>query len=270
MKKILLLCMCLLGVALAGEPNWKSLDSGLWLADISAPRQSPVGDSKITVVKINPRFYSLKLLSAVEHDSMNLTAREWCQKHKLTAAINAGMYGKDYRSHIGYMKNYSYVNNPSLRKDYKAVLAFNPKVAGVPEVQLLDLTCADFQSIRGKYNTFIQNLRMISCTRKNVWNPQLRRSSIACLGMDTAGNVLFIFSESTYSVYEFGEMLLQLPLQLTTTFYLEGGAPASLYLSSGKTQIERNGLYETGDKGQRSFALPHPLPHVIGLVKRKK
>ena len=39
------------------------------------------------------------------------TAREWCGTYNLTAAINAGMYNDDYRTHTGYLSDNNHVNS---------------------------------------------------------------------------------------------------------------------------------------------------------------
>ncbi|RPI99163.1 MAG: hypothetical protein EHM36_16425, partial [Deltaproteobacteria bacterium] len=73
---------------------WKKLDDGLW-----------VKDSKPTLVKIDPHFYSFKLLCATEHGNNRLTAKDWCLRYRLVSAINAGMYQEDGLKSVGYMKN---------------------------------------------------------------------------------------------------------------------------------------------------------------------
>jgi len=54
------------------------------------------------------------------------TAREWCETHKLTAAINAGMFAENYRTHVGYLKFRDHLNNSHINS-YQSVMAFDPK-----------------------------------------------------------------------------------------------------------------------------------------------
>ncbi len=65
-------------------------------------------------------------------------------------------------------------------------------------------------------------------------------------GMDRAGNALWIFTRSPYTIRHFSELLLSLPLSLENVMYLEGGPEASLFLESNGKRIERQGSYETG------------------------
>jgi uncharacterized protein YigE (DUF2233 family) len=258
-----------LEAALPSVLGWRTLDSGFSVVEIDASRQAPSGSLKITVLKIDPRWYSFKVLSSTEHDSVNLTAKEWCRSKKFVAAVNAGMYAKDFRTHIGYLKNYSHVNNPRVQSNYKAMLAFNPKTSAVPAIQIYDLTCRDLASFKNQYNTLVQSIRMVSCTRENVWSNQNMRSSIACMAMDSTGKALILFSESPCAVHDFIDALLSLPLAISTALYLEGGAPASLYVSLKGTEISRNGVYEMPDETHRTFSFPQSLPHVIGVARKK-
>ena len=160
---------------------------------------------------------------------MRMTAKDWCLKYNLISAINAGMYQEDGLRNVGYMKNFSHINNPRLSSTYKAVLAFNRTDAVVPEIQIIDLKCQAFEELRQKYQTFVQSIRMVSCQQENVWTKQDKIWSLAVLGMDKGGNVLFIFSEALYSGFDFINVLLSLPISIYNAMYLEGGSEASLY-----------------------------------------
>jgi len=98
-----------------------------------------------------------------------MTARTWCEKFSLIAAVNAGMYQQDGFTNVGLMKTFNHVNNQRLNNVYKAVLAFNRLEPKIPEIQIIDLKCQDFEMIGPKYQTLIQNIRMIGCHQENVW-----------------------------------------------------------------------------------------------------
>lgn len=255
------------GISQSG--HWKKLEEGLFLAQFPPPDRTPIKDSKITIIKVNPAFYSFKLLCASELGKIRLTAKEWCKRYHLTAAINAGMYQRDGLTNVGYMKNFSHLNNARLNSSYKAVLAFNRVDEDVSEIQIIDLKCQDFEKLKSKYHTLIQNIRMISCHQENVWSQQNKRWSLAVLGVDKEGSVLFIFSEAPYSGYDFNQILLSLPISIFNAMYLEGGREASLYLSTNDFVLDKAGIYESslGEDTIRSGA--HPVPNVIGIIKKK-
>jgi hypothetical protein len=250
------------------DSSWKKVGQGLFLGQFDHPYEAPVKDSKIIILKINPAAYAFKLLCASELGKIRLTPKEWCEKYNLIAAINAGMYQKDGLTNVGYMKNYSHLNNPRLNSTYKAVLAFNRVELNVPEIQIIDLKCQDFEKLKPKYQTFIQGIRMISCNQENVWSKQDRRWSLAVLGVGKEGSVFFIFSEAPYSGYDFNNVLLSLDLSIFNAAYLEGGPEAGLYFSAGGIELGKVGIYGTGLSGSVVRSGAYPVPNVIGIVKK--
>ncbi len=269
---ILLLAFLVTSERCAAHGAWRRIDEGLYAAEFESPTPSDVGDGRITVIRANPDVFALTLVCAGAIDSVNRTVRQWCASQELVAAINAGMYAKDYTTHVGLCIDGDYVNNGRMRNDYKTILAFNPVDTNDTPVRFIDIECDDLSSIRPRYRTLVQNLRMISCRRRNVWSQQEKRYSIAALGLNQQGAVLFIFCKSPYSVHDFNHILLRLPLAIRGVMYLEGGAPTGMYLSHNGVEISRYGLPETTvrlDKNSEPFSVAYPLPNVIGLEKRK-
>lgn len=256
--------------ALSQNDPWKKVEEGLYWAEFYPSQKSPVKDSKITIVKINPKFYSFKLLCASDLGKTRMTAKDWCLKHNLISAINAGMYQEDGLRNVGYMKNFSHVNNPRLSSSYKAVLAFNRTDAVVPEIQIIDLRCQAFEELKPKYQTFVQSIRMVSCQQENVWAKQDNMWSLAVLGMDKNGNGLFIFSEAPYSVHDFINVLLSLPISLYNAMYLEGGAEASLYFSLNGVELDKVGNNGSGLNDSLVRGVVRAVPNVLGITKRTK
>lgn len=252
------------GRVISMNDPWKVAAEGLLVAEFDSGAKNNA--STITVVKIDPRNYSFKLLCASELGKEKLTARGWCEKYRLLAAVNAGMFQEDGLTSVGYMRNFSHVNNPRLGKA-NTVLAFNPVEEGIPEIQIIDRECQNLGDLRLKYQTLFQSIRMISCRKQNVWTQQATQWSTLALGMDDEGNILFLFSKTPLSVHDFIEILLSLPLSLRSAMYLEGGSQASLYLSTPKMTVERYGVWEgLEENGGLQFALP--IPNVVGIMKK--
>ena len=249
---------------------WKKVDEGLFWAELYPSQKSPVKDSKITIIKINPKFYSFKLLCASDLGKTRMTAKDWSLKHNLISSINAGMYQEDGLKNVGYMKNFSHINNPRLSSSYKAVLAFNRTDSAVPEIQIIDLRCQTFEELKPKYQTFVQSIRMVSCQQENVWAKQDNMWSLAVLGMDKNGNALFIFSESPYSVHDFINVLLSLPISLYNAMYLEGGAEASLYFSLNGVDLDKVGNNGSGLNDSLVRGVVRAIPNVLGIIKKTK
>ncbi|MBV6340990.1 phosphodiester glycosidase family protein [Candidatus Magnetobacterium casense] len=254
------LCLLPLYVADAVSANntWGRVDDGLFVREFDQPATPEREAHAITVVKVDPALYSFKLLTISEYGGDVMTVKEWARRYNLILAVNAGMYQADGTTNVGFMKNFRHVNNPGLARAYKSFFAFNPAVSYVPSVLFVDVDCHNFAELKDKYNTFIQNIRMISCRQKNVWSQQPGAWSMVVLGMDKSGNVLLIFTHMPYTVHDFIDVLLKLPISITNAMYLEGGKQASLYLSVKDTEIQRSGDDEQA----------WPIPNIIGIVKK--
>ena len=250
-----------------GNSPWSEVEEGLLIGEFDSPLSIEKNPSKITVIKIDPRKFSFRLLCTSELGREKLTAREWCEKYNLVAAANAGMFQEDGVTSVGYMKNFSHINNPRLGRA-NSVLAFNPVEPGLPEIRIIDRECQDFDGLKKKYHTFVQSIRMISCEQQNVWSQQSSKWSTLAIGIDAGGNVLLLFTKTPQTVHDFIETLLALPLDLQSAMYLEGGPQASLYLSAGKNSVERSGVWEArlDENSQFQFALP--IPNVIGIARK--
>lgn len=252
--------------------EWKQIDEGLHYGDFPAPTKSTAGDSKILIIRIDPKFYSFRLLSTSEltQGSPSLTVKEWADKYKLIAAINAGMFQADLKSNVGYMKNFSHMNNPRFHKAYASVFAFNPKKTELPPAMIFDSDVKDMKEIVAEYHTVIQNLRLIKRPRLERWAQQEKRWSEAALGQDQDGNILLIFSGSPYTMHELIKILLSLPIKLECAMHLEGGLAASIYLRHNNKELARVGRHElasivVGDMNNEFL----PIPNVIGITKKK-
>ena len=264
----ILLLFTLTSFRTTSEISWQELDTGLFYAEYAAPQKSFTGDSKINLLKIDPKHHEFVLASAKEPGETILTAPQWAQKKKLLAVINAGMYQMDFKTNVGYMKNFAHTNNPRLNKD-NTILAFNRKDSSVPEIQIIDRTCQDWEVLKDQYSSFTQSIRMVDCKQQNRWSQQPKKWSMVAIGMDSSGNVLFAFSRSPYTVHDFIDILLEAPMNLYNLMYLEGGPEASFYVKHGDTEVTKFGSYETGfveNDGNDHF---WPIPNVIG-VRRKE
>jgi uncharacterized protein YigE (DUF2233 family) len=240
---------------------------GLSLRHFPTKVPSSHGDSTITVLKIDPKLYELELLSATEHDSLARTAPRWAEDFDLQAVINAGMFEPDGRN-TGYMKNHGHVNNPEFKRTYNSIFAFGRTSSKVPEAKLIDLRCEKFGNFSGLYSSFSQSIRMIDCKGKNTWQQQRKKWSMAALGTDKKGNVLFIHSRSPYTVHDFIDHLLKIPIGIERAMYLEGGPEASLYVKTPQQEFNGIGSYETGFNENDRNAEYWTLPNVFGVRKK--
>jgi uncharacterized protein YigE (DUF2233 family) len=262
----------LLGCSNPGQNSdiWSHIEPGLDLGIFNAPISSQYGDSYITVLRINPHLYTIDIYCQSYYGGPKRTARQWAKQFELMISINAGMYATDYITSVGYLKSGSHLNNPHLNSYHKTVFACGSLDPHIPAAQIIDLTCDDFNLWNNKYSSFSQCIRMINCQRQNVWEPQLKKWSIACIGMDKSSNLLLIHCRSPYSVHEFINMLLELPLNILNTMYLEGGPESSLYFSLGGIERELVGSHEANFMIGESNQTAWPIPNIIGIKELEK
>jgi hypothetical protein len=259
---------------LAADSNWTTLSDGLDLGRFKAERATVAGDSIVTILRIDPTYWELKVLTVSGADEKYpLTAREWSETHGLVAAINAGMFQSDRRTHVGYMKCGAHINSSGVNNYYSA-LAFAPADSALPPYRLFDLpenaTKREIERIAGQYAHVIQNLRLIKRPRENRWSQQKKMWSEAALGEDSEGRMLFIFCRSPYTMHDLNSILLDLPIDLVAAQHLEGGPEAQLYLSLGDTELELNGSYETNFNTNDANSIAWSIPNVIGIVRRER
>jgi hypothetical protein len=252
------------------DSAWQQLEPGLDYGSFKASVDPDNATAEVRVLRINPRLFDLVLLNASRLDDGGLrTARSWSREHTLLAAINASMYQEDRRTSVSLMKTRTHCNNAYVSKD-QCVLAFDPTETDLPQVKLIDRECEKLDGWQERYGTLVQSIRMLSCKGNNVWSQQPRKSSIAAIGMDAKGQVLFIHMSTPHSTHDMINVLKELPLQLQGAMYLEGSAPAQLYIQHPALELEATGSWcsETAPEQQRSFA--PPIPNVIGVVRREQ
>lgn len=266
-KLFCILIFAAMAILNAQEISWQKVDEGLFFGEFTAFQESDIGDSKVSVLKIDPAKYDFNLLSAKEKGEISHTAEGWAKEKGLIAVINAGMFMADTVTNCGYMKNFDFVNNHRLNKD-KTIVAFNRKEQSVPEFQIIDLQHQNLDSLKSKYNSFSQSIRMISPNQNNVWSKQEKIWSVVTIGKDKEGNALFIFCRSPYRMHDFINIILKSPLNVYNMMYLEGGPESSFYLNHNGFSVRRVGSYETGfnenDENNDFWA----LPNVIGITKK--
>jgi hypothetical protein len=249
---------------------WKTLAPGMELRVFTATTPSPTGDSKITVLRIDPKLWQLEFMGISRTgETSGHTGREWCEKHKLAAAINAGMFDTDYKTHLGYLAAGDHLNNGRINK-YQSVAAFDPRRDSLPRFQIFDLDVpgTNIPGILKDYASAVQNLRLVKRPGSNQWERQGRSWSEAALGEDSAGRILFIFSRSPFSMHDFNRELLAANIGLVAAQHLEGGPEAQLYLHVGKVEMELFGSYETSFREDNSNVTPWPVPNVLGIRPR--
>lgn len=266
--QIVLIVLFLAAPLYSQSNEWQQLEAGLDLGYFKTSRQTPGGDSTIIILRVDPSIHELVMLSAKTEQTRNLTARQWCSKYSLFAATNAGMFDTDYKTHVGYMKSGTHVNNDKIiEKDYRSAAAFEPIHDSLPPFRIFDLDEISMDTIIANYQSVVQNIRLIKRPGENRWSKKSQMWSEAALGEDSSGRVLFIFSRSPYTMHDFNEILLSLPIDIVCAQHLEGGPEAQLYFIYGNIETDLCGSFETGFFESDGNTVRSPIPNVLGIKK---
>jgi hypothetical protein len=224
-----------------------------------------IASGRIHALRIDSSKAKLKLLLASEHGKNPRTAAGWCKDFGMVATINAGMYGKDLLTNVGYLRSGTYVQNKRWNKSYKSVLAFDPQKPDRPPAIMVDLDEPDAIRKVEDYDVVIQNLRLIKGNGVNVWGRSDRKWSEVAVGMDISGNILFLFCRAPYSMKEFNEIIKSSGLGIVRLMHMEGGPVASMSIRSKNVSLDLAGSYETEINPNDENKIQWPIPNVIGV-----
>lgn len=245
---------------------WQSWRPGLEEACFALETSGPAPRPELVVLRIDPERFAFRLLCAGEHGGKPRTAREWSREFGLTAVINASMYMKDKATSVGLMINQGYANNPRRAPGHNALLAFNPLSQGREPVCLFDLTETPLSRPRTLYATLIQNHRLFTPDRRNLWKREDQKWSSAMVGQDREGRVLFMICREVYPMPKMVARLLALPLGLRAAMYVEGGPEATLYAADGDQELSVVGSFGSRPEQTEANTDEWALPNVIGVI----
>lgn len=235
------------------------------LLNLSLPH---INEGRAHVVRIDPARAKLKLLLASEHGGQSRTPFGWCREFGLAAAINAGMYGQDYLTNVGYLKNGNNIQNKRWVKSYRSALAFESSRSQSAPAVIIDLDDHDAMKQLQDYRVVIQNLRLLKGNGVNVWKKTEKKWSEAAIGIDTAGRILFIFCGLPYSMWEFNELIKSSGLGVVRMMHVEGGAVAGMSVRTGGFSLDLAGVSELGGKKDGISRRQWTIPNVIGVQIR--
>lgn len=256
----------------ATAETWKKLEDGLELGIFQVNTTSLFSHSEITVLRVDPKLWDIKLYSIQQFDyPKGITTKEWSKRHKLTAAINAGMHLPDMSTHVGYMQAGDTTQGKKV-KSYQSLAAFSPKAKEATPFRMFDLDEADtnFEQIKKDYSHVVQNLRLIKRPGENRWDKKSRRWNEAALGEDQQGRALLIYSSGLLTMHNFNETILSLPLNIVAAQHLEGGREAQLYINHPSYTKELNNSIDPLYLGSNKNLGAWPIPNIIGVSKKNR
>ena len=212
------------------ELSWRSLEPGLELGLATFPEsRSPQNTSAFVVLRITPAKQTFALCMASQTGKA-LPPAGWSEQERLRAGINAGMYLPDQLTNTGYMRNGEFVNNNKLGARLGAFFVAGPRNAKLPPADLMDRDRSGWRARLEQYDIVAQNYRLINSGGELLWPEGVDAHSIAAIAKDSAGQILFILSQEPLTVQAFARYLQDLPLDVGTVMYVEGGRQAGLFV----------------------------------------
>lgn len=214
----------------------------------------------VTFVRIDPRQFRLRLLTAAEHGGSR-TIVDWAHEFNLLGVINASMFAPDLKS-IGVLVSGEVINRDKDNPQLGAFLAFDPIDPAAPPVVLTGRDCPNFDlsALRRRYRSVVQNYRLLDCAGNPIPWKDPHHFSAAAVGIDSNDQLVFIHVADWTQMTDFARFLSG--QQLRAAMYVEGGPPAGLYLHTGATEVWETGFGLLGGRWT-------PIPNVLGIAPKE-
>lgn len=247
--------------------KWTVLAPGVEYKESVAPIKSYLGDSKLSVLRLDPKRVEADFFMATKHKTKSLNAYQWADSFRLNIVCNASMYelGKPLQSR-GYLRAGGHANNAVFRENYRSAIVTNPKDTSEVNLQILDLTCESWVRVQKEYDGIAQGLRMISCNGTAMsWNKRNQSCSMLVAAQDKKGWFYLIFTRSPYTHNEMIRFLKEMPEGIRNTIYLEGGPETSLLIDVNGHCIEKVGSWVSDTYERDDNYNFWRLPNVLGI-----
>lgn len=248
--------------------QWVELTKGMEYREIDAPKKSFIGDSKISILRMDPQLFHFDLYTATQFDSVPRDLHTWADTFDLLVAFNAGMYNlaRPLQSRA-YLKSGAHLNNGKLLENFNLMLALGPKPNSQrSNIEVLDLTCANWEQEQQNFSGFAQGLRMIDCNGNPMnWQKKVQSCSMLIAAEDEKGWFYLIFTRSPYTHNQMIGFMTEMPYGLHDAIYLEGGPETSLLIDVNGHCIEKVGSWVSTTWERNDNNHFWRLPNIVGV-----
>jgi hypothetical protein len=250
--------------------QWVELTKGMEYREIDAPKKSFIGDSKISILRMDPQHFHFDLYTATQYDSVPRDLHTWADTFDLLVAFNAGMYNlaRPLQSRA-YLKSGAHLNNGKILENFNLMLALGPKPNSQrSNIEVLDLTCANWEQEQQNFSGFAQGLRMIDCNGNAMnWQKKVQSCSMLVAAEDQKGWFYLIFTRSPYTHNQMIGFMTEMPYGLHDAIYLEGGPETSLLIDVNGHCIEKVGSWVSTTWERNDNNHFWRLPNIVGVHK---
>lgn len=248
--------------------QWVELTKGMEYREIDAPKKSFIGDSKISILRMDPQHFHFDLYTATQFDSVPRDLHTWADTFDLLVAFNAGMYNlaRPLQSRA-YLKSGAHLNNGKILENFNLMLALGPKPNSQrSNIEVLDLTCANWEQEQHNFSGFAQGLRMIDCNGTPMnWQKKVQSCSMLVAAEDEKGWFYLIFTRSPYTHNQMIGFMTEMPYGLHDAIYLEGGPETSLLIDVNGHCIEKVGSWVSTTWERNDNNHFWRLPNIVGV-----
>lgn len=219
----------------------------------------------VTLVRVDPTRYELRLLTAAAHGGPR-GADRWLEDFGLAGVVNASMYLPNLRS-TGFMVDGARTNNGAVNPRFGGFFCFGAAHDSLPPVVVAGVDCPGFslERLRRDYRVLVQDYRLLGCSGDPVeWNAGQVYPGVA-LAVDEAGWAVFVHTTTPFRMREFSRWLARPELRLVGAVFAEGGSDSSLLVRVGEAELREVGRPLPGLAGRAPFVA---VPNVIGFAPR--
>ncbi len=225
------------------------------------------GNRTITIVRIDPTRYALKLLLSMR-DGARRPLPQWIADEHLVGGINLGMFLPNGRP-CGFAMEDDVVVSSRNPRQFNAFIGYSPR-GRTAAIGIGGAGCEDdLAALRADYHSVFQGVRMlVDCRGRAQTTWRTNRYSAAALGKDSDGKIVMVHSRTPYRMQVLSQMLAAPELGIRGLVYMEGGPEASLVVEAPDVHVSEMGSYEDGfylDDSNHTF---WDLPNVVGIVER--
>ncbi len=259
----IILCIFICAMPAQASQIWEEIEPGLELAYF------PIADNvntSVTVLRINPDFFEFSVQSISVNNNSAKTLMQWAVEHDFVAAINASMYLPDGKTSTGYMKVGTHYNNKHIAKNFGAFFISKPLDSKLAQARVIDKDTKGWEDLIAQYGDVVQNYRLINSQREVLWSVSGQMHSIAAVAEDDNGKILFLHCREPIKAHDFAVALLDLPLNVRTVMYVEGGVQAGLVLRNKGEEIIFGGRHPSNIFMD---GVSVALPNIIGVLRKQ-
>jgi hypothetical protein len=250
---------------------WHALGDGLEVRRV--PPEDPEStdeDEVLELFRIDPSRARIRVLGADALGLDNLTAAAWadrvCREHAAAGrgvavlAVNAGLFDRDHRRHVGLLRIDGKAHTPTWVKSYKSALVLDPRAPDAPRATLVDVDDEGARAGLDRWGTVVQNLRIVRAPGESVWNKDDAVWSELALGLDREGRLIIAFQRAPSPMRRFVERLIA-EAGVVRAQHLEGGPWAAYALHVDGARYAGVGTFERGFVSENDAQWP--IPNVL-------